>query len=700
MTTLSAPAPSTTGRRPRGRRAAGGFRPDIQGLRAVAVLLVVLYHAGVPGFSGGYVGVDVFFAISGFVITASLLREHATSGRISIARFVARRIRRLGPASALVLVVTLVVLAVSGYPAARSDAVDAIAAALHLSNYRFAIESVDYLAADGLLSPFQHYWSLAVEEQFYILFPSVLAVALALGKRRGGRWTPRATAVVALGFVCSISLWFSATTTADQPALSYFSLHTRAWEFGLGALLAVLTSTTAATDATNRRIPPAVGAVLAWLGLGLVVTAGVTFDEATVFPGVAALVPVVGTVLLLSPTSLAPGSPAGLLRHRTATWIGDVSYSFYLWHWPLVVIPPVLLTGEVEAPWPMTLGFMVVALVLAWATTRLVEDRTKHVSLTPVRWFVVGIALSGVVVLVASLLMIRVATASAGVVAEPVTVSPADGPAWEAVLRNATTTTDLPSNLTPALDEALNDWPGGGMADRTCHLNYVDTMNGESCIFGDATSDRTVVLTGDSHAYQWLPALETAAASRGWRAVSWTKSLCPLADVEFYAEPLKRDYAECTRWREETLAEIVRMQPELVVLSQTDVYDVPGDREWGEATARSVRLLTEAGIPVLYLLDTPRTSIPVPSCLAANARDLQECAIARESLPVPERRSAVIETLPAGVTVLDPLPVLCTDRSCPPVVGNALVYRDDDHLSATFSRQLHPLFDDALRASR
>ncbi|WP_127498889.1 acyltransferase family protein [Actinoplanes solisilvae] len=309
---------TTTGvRHPAALAAAGParFRPDIEGLRAIAVLLVVLYHAGVPGLAGGFVGVDVFFVISGFLITALMLREIRETGRLSLIDFYARRARRILPAAAFVLVATLL----AGYHwlgFLRGDEIaeDVTWAALFAANFRFATEGVDYLASQGALSPVQHFWSLAVEEQFYLVFPAAIVLLLWLGFRWAiGYWL---AAAVAASFAYSI--WLSGPW-------AYFSPATRAWELGAGCLLAL-----AATRLD--RVPARLATAMAGTGLALIVVAALTFNEMTRFPGYAAALPVLATVLVLA------GRGDSVLGRRPLLWLGRLSYSFYLWHWPVLIV--------------------------------------------------------------------------------------------------------------------------------------------------------------------------------------------------------------------------------------------------------------------------------------------------------------------------------------------------------------------------
>ena len=291
------------------------FRPDIEGLRAVAVALVVLFHADVPGVAGGYVGVDVFFVISGFLITSLMLREVAETGELSLIAFYARRARRILPAAALVLVTTLITSYYwLGFLRGDEISEDVTWSALFAANYRFAGQGIDYLAAQGAVSPVQHFWSLAVEEQFYFVWPAAIVFLIWLGFRWAlGYWL---AAAVALSLTYAI--WQNGTW-------AYFSPATRAWELGAGCLLALVAT-------KLDRIPYRLASAMAGVGLALIVVAALTYDELTAFPGYAAALPVIATVLVLA------GRGDSVLGRRPLLWLGRLSYSFYLWHWPVLVI--------------------------------------------------------------------------------------------------------------------------------------------------------------------------------------------------------------------------------------------------------------------------------------------------------------------------------------------------------------------------
>jgi peptidoglycan/LPS O-acetylase OafA/YrhL len=344
------------------------FRPDVQGLRAVAILLVVLFHAGIPGITGGYVGVDVFFVISGFVITGVLLRERATTGRTSLVHFYGRRARRIIPAASLVIVVT--VLAAYHYLGpltGHENAVDGQWAAVFLANFHFAASQTNYLASQQPPSALQNYWSLAVEEQFYIVYPAIFLLTVGLARN----FSLRTRLAIVLTAVLVASYAFSIVYTSSNAAAAFFSPLTRAWELALGGLIAV-------GSPSLRRIPRRLAALTSWAGLTAIIVASVTLTSATVYPGALVAIPVVGAGLVIAGGTAQPRWGAEqALRQRPFQLLGLISYSLYLWHWPILTIATERQGVTVLPVWDNVL-WLLVATVLAVITYRVLENPVRH----------------------------------------------------------------------------------------------------------------------------------------------------------------------------------------------------------------------------------------------------------------------------------------------------------------------------------
>ena len=634
----------------------------------------MLYHAGVPGLSGGYVGVDVFFVISGFLVTTMILGEHARTGAVRIVRFYARRIRRLLPMAALVLVCTIAAVKAFVPPLLWPDlSTSARWTAAYLGNYRLAADGTNYLASDSP-TPFQHYWSLAVEEQFYLLWPLLLVVGLRLGRR----WT--SSLAVLVGLVTAGSFVACLLRVASSQPYAFFSLPTRAWELGVGGVCALA--------ATTLRRPGARWATVAgWLGLALIAAGVVLYGPTVTYPGWATLAPVLGTAaVLLAGRSAARTSWSALLGPAPMQWLGRVSYSLYLWHWPVLVLP-VLVAGE-GLRWPTRAALVVGAVLLAHLSERFVERpvRTNTVGLGTATTLV-GAGGVTVVALVASAALALVPTLATSVVV------PATGA--QDVARGVVGGTVVPADVTPALIEVSADLPA--VYRDGCHLGFADTT-ARPCRFGAAAGGRHVMLLGDSHAAQWFPALETASTDRGWRLTSLSKSACPMVDATVESSALRRPFVECETWKQRVIDRVWAERPDLVVLSAysqgyrslllgagTGAGNF--DRSWAMGLTRMLSRLPP-GTRVVVLGDSPEWPRPPVTCLSGQLASARNCERA-----VPEVTDGVLSTAveqatrEAGARYVPTVPWLCS-RTCPAIVGNVVVYRDRQHVTATFSRLL------------
>jgi peptidoglycan/LPS O-acetylase OafA/YrhL len=678
------------------------WRPDIEGLRAIAVGTVIAAHIGFPYMAGGFVGVDVFFVISGFLITSLLLREIDTTGTISIAGFYARRAVRLLPAAATVLLATLWASWL-WLPRTRLGeiAADAATAALNVINIRLAQEGTDYLNADAAPSPLQHFWSLAVEEQFYIVWPLVLLAIALLGAKFGGhgqftaarhrhRGPGRTVAITAfLVITAGVSFWMSATWTTADPVWSYFGIHTRAWELATGALIAV------AAGQIRAHAPKWAAALASWAGLALITASVFVIDEHTAFPGTAALLPVAGTALVIA-AGCAPHrfGATMLLGIRPAQFVGKISYGLYLWHWPFVMIGPVA-WGLDDVRVRHYLVLMGIAFLLTVATFYLIENpiRTRRPLVqVPSRALAMGGGLIATA-LAASLFMAAQPLPERST-EEAVEITGNDTTVWE-LLGQSSDVDTVPANLTPTLDGAVEDVPalyGDG-----CQIDRDDPKINKDCWYGDPDGEKTIVLYGDSHAGQWFPALRQNAEAAGWRLLVMSKSNCSVADVRENDPKLGREYTECEQWKADALDYFAEIKPDAILATSYDKKDVIADdpdQAWIDGWADTVHDLDEVAGEVYYMADNPDIGENVPECLAENPEDASVCVgDLDKSVIKPERRAALIEAVTeAGAHVVDPIPWLCdVDKgTCPVVIGNLLVYRDANHLSASFIAELAP----------
>ncbi|WP_127358199.1 acyltransferase family protein [Actinacidiphila soli] len=689
-------APAGLSNSPReGNAAQHTLRLDIQGLRALAVSLVVFSHAGVSLLSGGYVGVDVFFVISGFLITSLLLREISASDGISIRKFYARRALRLLPASTLVIVTTLggawLFLSKIRF---TEYAGDALSSALYAVNFRLAINGTDYLAQGSPPSPFQHFWSLAVEEQFYLVWPVLLLLSWKVARRRGFLAAP-------LVVLCLVSFGLSVSTTQTSAPWAYFGSQTRIWELGVGSLLAL-------SVARLERLSPRIAAPMTWIGLLCIVLSALVFGPNTPFPGYDAVLPVVGAGLVLAGgCAPAPLGAGLLLARRPAVWLGGLSYGWYLWHWPLLIIGPMAL--KMPNSLPLALLLSAAALPLAWVTLRLVENPVRfHKAFRnrldrPGRALWLGLALSAgaaSIALVAAAFPPSVNTggSAAGLKA---TLTAAPDPQARLTELLKTSPTRLPRNLTPSLDKikAIKS----AVYQDGCHLNYVSTQT-PPCVYGDTSSKKTVVLFGDSHAAQWFPAMNRLALERGWKLVSLTKASCKTAAVTIIRNG--NPYTSCDTWRNKAIAKINGLHPALVIVSSSEA-GTPAQpmknslQGWTDGFRNTFQRLGTSGTRVAALLDTPWPKVDAVDCAAAHPLKLKSCANqASKAIQDASRRTATrnAATL-AHASVIDPVPWLCSPAgNCPVVVGNTVAYRDNSHMAESYAEAIAPVLGQRLSA--
>jgi peptidoglycan/LPS O-acetylase OafA/YrhL len=695
-----------------------GFRPDIEGLRAVAVFAVVLYHAGIPGTAGGYIGVDVFFVISGFLITGLLWREASTDNTVRLGRFYGARARRLLPAAATVAVVTAIGAAAVLPPLqARSVFVDGIASALYVGNYRFAKQGTDYLASDLPPSPFQHYWSLGVEEQFYLVWPVlIIGTAWLVGRARRGAASQATPYAVVLGLVAAASLAAAVVWTRTSPPWAFFSLPTRAWELAAGGLVAL-------SIHQWRRLPLLPAAIAGWGGLALILLTCTQLGPSTPYPGTAALLPVLGTALVIGGGCVTGGlGPGRVLCRPAMRAVGRVSYSWYLWHWPVLLLMPQLL-GE-PAGLPGRLAATLVSAGLAVITMHLVENPGRFAAALR-RSAKASLALAGAASAVTACACVLLLT----VVPVPVGHGPAApqakidalpqtpaGPAPQAVPPQAVTSQEaavqnafaqardaiaaaaelraIPSNLNPSLDRAPGD--KAAVFVNGCVRSWRDVGQNE-CATGDTASPTTVALIGDSHAAMWDPAFQQVAEQRHWRLETLAKVTCPLQDLGITSPYLGREYTECEQWRGQIMARLQAEHPRLVVLSMSRRYGADFgftsyDPAWIDTLNRTVAQLRNAGATVLVLGPVADPQSSVPTCLSSHLDDATACAPAR-SVAVNDNGIAAeqVATSRAGGHYANLADLFCTPDRCPVIVGNTMVFRDDNHVTTEYAQLLAPV---------
>jgi peptidoglycan/LPS O-acetylase OafA/YrhL len=638
-----------------------GFRPDIEGLRGIAVLLVVFFHCGVPGFAGGFTGVDIFFALSGYLITNLIVNEIERNGTLSFRQFYARRVRRLLPASGLVVVATLL-LGFAVYSPLEQAAHASMAryTLVYVSNYLFMRDATDYFARDVATNPYLHTWSLAVEEQFYVFWPAVIALTL-------HRTGTRRRAVVVLSGICVISFGLCVWWTHTEVPWAFFGSPARAWEFGLGGLASLVRKPV--LSAHINWIRP-----LSWIGLAAIALAGWRYSAQMSFPGYAAMLPVVGTItVLLSGATGVGSSLQRFLGNTVLLRLGKLSYSWYLWHWPILMLATVRFPA---ITWQGKLIAAGVALLIAELTFRLVENPIRFN-----KFLVARPALSLSLVLLVPLTGLTVA-------------------------HFAERQSFL--SLASAEQSRLRSAPGDlSTLNAHCVSAYGSSRLIE-CEFGNHAPNKTIVLFGDSHADHWFPGLEPVATNDGWRLITMLKSRCPAARVDIYSLALKRMDHECSIWREAALARIKQLHPSAVLIGDAVGYmegqgrDAERDHlltatEWQEGMRSTLQYLDSVGLETIILADVPRAGFNVPTCLsraAAHGGPMEECMLQRDLSLDHDVRQAEANAASrfSSVRIVDFSDELCSGSVCPPVIDGQVVYRDSNHLTASFARTLAPEF--------
>lgn len=687
------------------------MRLDIQGLRAVAVMLVALGHAGVPWLHGGFVGVDVFFVISGFLITGWLLRRTERARRVPYGEFYAARARRILPAATLAIVATVgASLYCLNYVRAWTVMHDATWAASLLANVHFAQERTNYFDASNPTSPLQHFWSLAVEEQFYLVCPFVIAAALlACRRKRVGGIVVDAAAKRRVGLLlaCGVaaSFAFSLHATAVDPLGAYFSTMARAWELGVGALLAVC-------SAPLARLPGR--ALMSWVGVLGILIAAVVFGPGTPFPGLAALLPVMSTALvLLGGLGSSPSRGAVLVLGRQPfRLVGDVSYSFYLWHWPVLA----LAMDYERRPLPLAINLLLLsgAFLISVLTYRFFEN--------PIRRSMRLARPSRALTLYPATIALAVAAACVGIqwvhatissrhdTAQPQlflgpssalaasrvgpAMSTADSLSVRAIAASVTAShakLAVPTGLVPAPENLAHSYFGFEHCSTRQHQTSADI-----CTFGDAAATRTLVVFGDSHAEMWIPALTYLGTTQRWRVMPITKPGCE-PQLTTGTSPPSSLANECHRWYAWALRQITRLKPRAVVVGQA-LATMVGQSDAFQRSAygglanelADLRRLTPATVLIQDIPSQPHSPV---DCLLAAGATLGSCGYPRTEAD--EAIDAHIRSIAGshGTGYFRTLQWFCYDRTCPAVVGDIVVIQARaGHVTAVYARELRSAF--------
>ncbi|MBM0105641.1 acyltransferase [Steroidobacter sp. S1-65] len=639
------------------------FREDIEGLRGFAILAVVVFHFGVEVFPGGFVGVDIFFVIAGYLITGMLLGELERTRTVDLWRFYGRRAQRSLPLALVVSVVTLLLVLLFLSPAEQTSAANgALAASLYASNLWFMTLLPDYFAPESIFNPFLHTWALSAAAQFYLVWPVLLLLLW--------RWRPSVrnmavamTVLTLLSF--ALCLWLS----YRKQSWAFYASPTRAWEFGVGALAALRP----VTDWARRsRVAVPIG----WLGLAVLCATVLLLTADARFPGWIALVPVLATAaILISGVSDQPGGPAKILKLSWMQWLGKRSYAIYLWHWPIVMFARVLDLGDHAMTIAICSALAVICAAISFRWLERPMRSSAWLAAKPMRAIAVGAMLIATGVLIA---------VSAGQVARMFSAQPVHA----------------------ALIRSISEEPLASGSPQRCLIMFKYAAP-VSCTFGASESPKTVVLFGDSHADQWSTPLAQLASEQGWRLVTFLKATCSVADIVDYNPRSRRYWPECAEWRARAIDDIQQLQPDLVILSQMSNGFIQGPwtsrgryavtyEQWEAGLRRSLQRLRAANVPVLLLRDSPLPRANMGHCVGrARWRGTSESSCdVPISIAIDPALTALESAVAAstGAIFADLTTRFCDEHTCPAVKSGVLVYKDANHITEDFAKLQVPAF--------
>jgi peptidoglycan/LPS O-acetylase OafA/YrhL len=686
------------------------FRPDIEVLRAIAVIAVIINHAKIA-LPSGFIGVDIFFVISGFLITKHLHDEIQKTGTVSLKSFYARRILRIFPASMLVLLATLLGSFLFLSPLQLINYCrDALFSSLSAVNYRFAMTGTDYFQSTTTPSPFQHFWSLAVEEQYYLIWPLVLIILakLIIRKRTHSHdriydshlsqsdyglqiklknllnskstieyfGTFKFTVTLLLTLVIAISLYLSYKVTMESQPWAYFGLHTRAWQLAVGAILAFNLN-------LLSKIPKTIASVLSWVGFAGLVYGFVVINESTLYPGLWALIPTLSTgLIVLAGTNDTKFSFEKFFDSKVSRFVGKISYSLYLIHWPVFVFifyqlgDNVKITDQLAAIW---ISFLIA--ILSWAVIENPIRFSKKFKSSFGSTYKIGVAL----VLIVASTSYAVELAKNNYTTNQKTVSASSFKSETEVFNNlgeSLKIKELPDKLSKPLEQVAKETGSNCISIETIGSIF----ESPKCKLGVIESKQTIVLIGDSHANQWTNTIDSIAQKNNYKLIPYTKAGCSMTDIKHYNPLLKRDYTECYSFRNSVMSEIEKIKPDIVITTEL-VYKESTSEKYYEF----IQKLQQSTKQVVRLKDTPRPTQNIPECLSKNSKEIQKCSFSikngnNNGGELTEVQSKIANELNAKT--IDTTPWFCVDDQCPAISNGIVVYNDDSHISETYAQYL------------
>lgn len=648
------------------------FRPEIQGLRSLAVLMVVSYHVWFGRVSGG---VDVFLLISAFLMTLQFVAKYEQGRPMALLKHWLHLFRRLLPAAVTVLIA---VLAASLIFLPRTRWLDIIAqgwaSLFYMENRLLQVQATNYYATDhSLASPFQHFWSLSIQGQVFILWPLIFAGAALLATRF--RLHYRILLCYIFAGIFLVSLVYSIIFTLTNQAQAYFDTGARLWEFALGTLVALVLP--------GLRIPRAGRIALGWLGIVAMLSCGILLNVEAAFPGLAALWPTLAAACVIAAGQT--GSRFGVDRILSAgplVRLGDNSYALYLWHWPILVISLAATGRDHAGPVSGTI-IIVVSMGLAYLTTRFIEKPWREWKWPEVnrRRAIIAVAAA---VATASLPLagwqFQINSAAAAAASQAWANNPGARVLDPAYVDGA----DMSAPLLPSLTTVAGEWPQfqGG-----CTANEKELTN--ICSNGKENAEKSVVIIGSSHAHVWATPVLNLADKYNWKVEAITKGYCPVTAAA--APGLSEG---CLDFNKETVKKVLDMKPDLVVTTSTRTDPNPNMTEFMDpAWSQEIKRINDAAIPVVALRDTPRMPEAIPDCLERNQDNYSACAAKAADSYQPVSPEAAIAGQVPDTKFLDFSRFFCQGDTCPAVIGNVMVYKDDNHVTKTYMDSLTPYFE-------
>ncbi|HNP35044.1 MAG TPA: acyltransferase family protein [Woeseiaceae bacterium] len=641
------------------------YRPDVQGLRAIAIGLVILAHSHVPGFAGGFIGVDVFFVLSGYLITGLLMNEWLSTGRIRYPRFLARRLRRLLPAllAMIFAVMLLAMLLLSSYEV-RMQTGSAVYSATWMSNFFFALSEFDYFNALTAKDLFLHTWSLGVEEQFYLVWPGLISIAmiLAANNRRFSVDNGRLVGFLLVIFVCSLAI--SIRWTQVAPLISFYMMPSRGWQFAMGALVFISRTLSFGTLAKQHPCKSSAGYTefVGIVGLALIFGSAIVLEPSTKYPGLYALFPTIGAACVIAAGDVARSPVVGpLLRCSPLVWLGDRSYSVYLWHWPIIIFG-----GSYGFSRGLAGGLMLVAVTLLVSvfSYRFIELpfwKGRYSTPVPLRTLTSSL-------LAMSILIVAVQGAKLGLDAE-------------------TGASAGRSNYDPRVD-----MPAIYKRGMRCDTWY-SSAEVEPCFIGANDGKKTAILLGDSIGAQWISLLPEIYASPEWRVAVITKSGCAIVEQEYYYDRVGGTYDTCTEWRRNALEYLRNIRPEVIFVGSSSHYEFTA-QEWTDGVQSVLRTLAGATDRIVLVPGTPSLTFNGPSCIESPyefsfrlKNSERECEQVLESSASADVTAYLAQAASKfkNVEMLDLNDLVCPNGRCAAMASSGIVvFRDERHLTNTF----------------